>query len=92
MERRQHRRDPSDGHEGCVPKCGEREADPCNEGHADRWRPHTMDRKLSLREDGGDGIRRERLAESLRGSRCTTGITRVADSLREIHRWAYKLG
>jgi len=67
-------------------------ADPCNEGQEDRWRSHTMDRELSLRENGGDGNLRQCITESPSGSRCPARLTRVADSLCDTHRWTDEVG
>ena len=87
VERRQHHGCPHDGHPGSVPKRNKRKPDPCDEGQEDRWRSHTMDRELSHREDGGDGNRRQCHPESPRGVRCPAGLTRIADSLCDTHRW-----
>ena len=51
-----------------------------------------MDRELSLREDGGDGNRRQRIIESPHESRCPARLTCVADSLCDTHRWTDTVG
>jgi len=51
-----------------------------------------MDQELSLREDGGDGNRRQCLAESPRGGRCPAGLTHIADSLCDTYHWTDNVG
>jgi len=92
VERRQYYGCPPDGHQGHVPKHSERKADPCNEGQEHRWRSHMMDRELSLREEDEDGNRRLCLTESPRGSSCPAGLTCIADSLCNTHRWTDEVG
>jgi len=87
MDRRQHCRCPPDGHQRSIPKHGDRDSDPYNEGQADRWRSHTVDQKSSVRQDGGDGNRRECHAESPHGGRHITGLNHLADSLCDTLRW-----
>jgi len=92
VKRIQHYMCLSDGHHGSIPKGSERKADACNEGQEHKWRSHTVDRELSLREDGSDGNQRQCLIDSHRGGSCPTALTQIVDSHCDSHRWTAEVG